>query len=74
MRADLDRNGVLVAIDAPADAPTTLAMVDLDPDGVPAYHFYLSGTSAAAFGLFSWAATTTPQSRRTTASLRMRRR
>jgi fructokinase len=48
MRADLDRNGVHVAIDAPADAPTTLAMVDLDPEGVPAYHFYLSGTSAAA--------------------------
>ena len=48
MRADLDRNGVLVAIGAPADVPTTLAMVDVDPDGVPGYQFYLSGTSAAA--------------------------
>ena len=50
MRDDLDRHGVLAAIDAPADAPTTLAMVDLDPAGVPGYHFYLAGTSAAAIG------------------------
>jgi len=50
MRADLDRNGVLVAVEAPASAPTTLALVDVDPAGVPAYHFYLAGTSAAAVG------------------------
>jgi fructokinase len=50
MRADLDRHGVLVAIDAPAGAPTTLALVDVDPAGVPGYHFYLAGTSAAAVG------------------------
>ena len=50
MRADLDRHGVLAAVDAPADAPTTLAMVDVDPVGVPGYHFYLAGTSAAAIG------------------------
>jgi fructokinase len=50
MRADLDRHGVLVAVDAPADAPTTLALVDVDPAGVPGYHFYLAGTSAAAIG------------------------
>src|SRR5439155_6715595 len=30
--------------------PTTLALVDLDPAGVPSYHFYLDGTSAAAIG------------------------
>jgi fructokinase len=50
MRADLDRHGVLVAVEAAADAPTTLALVDVDPAGVPGYHFYLSGTSAAAIG------------------------
>ena len=50
MRADLDRHGVLVAIEAPTDAPTTLALVDVDPAGVPGYHFHLAGTSAAAVG------------------------
>jgi hypothetical protein len=50
MRADLDRHGVLVAIEAPTDAPTTLALVDVDPAGVPGYHFYLAGASAAAVG------------------------
>ncbi len=50
MRADLDRHGVLVALDVPTDAPTTLALVDVDPAGVPGYHFYLAGTSAAAVG------------------------
>jgi fructokinase len=48
LRADLDHDGVLVAAGPPADAPTTLAVVDVDPDGVPGYRFYLSGTSAAA--------------------------
>ena len=50
MREDLDRHGVLAAIEAPADAPTTLAMVDVDPAGVPGYRFYLAGTAAAAIG------------------------
>jgi fructokinase len=48
LRADLDRHGVLIAIETPADEPTTLAMVELDPAGVPAYRFYLTATSAAA--------------------------
>jgi fructokinase len=48
MREDLERHGVLVAIGAPADEPTTLAMVDVDPAGVPGYRFYLDGTAAAA--------------------------
>jgi fructokinase len=48
LRADLDHDGVLLAVDQPTDAPTTLAVVDVDPAGVPAYRFYLSGTSAAA--------------------------
>ncbi|HET9973450.1 MAG TPA: carbohydrate kinase [Streptosporangiaceae bacterium] len=50
MRADLERNGVRIAVDAPSDEPTTLALVDVDQGGVPAYHFYLAGTSAAAIG------------------------
>ncbi|HEX5295679.1 MAG TPA: carbohydrate kinase [Streptosporangiaceae bacterium] len=50
MRADLERNGVRIAVDAPSDEPTTLALVDVDQAGVPAYHFYLAGTSAAAIG------------------------
>src|SRR5258705_1420566 len=50
MRADLERHRVLVAVEAPADEPTTLALVDVYPTGVPGYHFYLAGTSAAAIG------------------------
>jgi len=50
MRADLDRHGVKVAIEAAAEPPTTLAVVDVDPAGVPGYRFYLTGTSAAAIG------------------------
>jgi fructokinase len=48
LRDDLDRHGVLVVIDAAAQAPTTLAVVDVDPAGVPGYRFYLAGTAAAA--------------------------
>jgi fructokinase len=50
LRADLGRHGVRIAVEAPSAAPTTLALVDLDPAGVPSYHFYLDGTSAAALG------------------------
>ena len=50
MRADLDRHGVKIAVADPSYAPTTLALVDIDQAGVPAYHFYLAGTSAAAVG------------------------
>ena len=50
MRADLDRHGVLLAVEAPTQDPTTLALVDVDQAGVPGYHFYLAGTSAAAIG------------------------
>ena len=47
-RADLDRHGVLVPLEAAAGAPTTLAVVDVDAAGVPGYRFYLTGTAAAA--------------------------
>jgi len=50
MRSDLERNGVRIAVDAPSAEPTTLALVDVDQAGVPAYHFYLTDTSAAAIG------------------------
>ncbi len=50
MRADLDQHGVRIAVETPSEVPTTLALVDLDPAGVPSYHFYLDGTSAAAVG------------------------
>jgi fructokinase len=48
LRAELDHDGVFVAIADPADTPTTLAVVDVDRTGVPAYRFYMAGTSAAA--------------------------
>ena len=50
IRADLERNGVRIAVTDPSGEPTTLALVDVDPAGVPAYHFYLAETSAAAIG------------------------
>jgi fructokinase len=50
LRADLDRHGAKIVAEAATVVPTTLALVDLDPAGVPSYHFYLDGTSAAAVG------------------------
>ena len=50
MRADLESNGVRIAVADPSDEPTTLALVDVDQAGVPGYHFYLAETSAAAIG------------------------
>jgi fructokinase len=48
LRSDLDTLGVQLAIGAATDVPTTLAVVDVNPAGVPGYQFYLTGTSAAA--------------------------
>jgi len=47
LRARLGRDGVTLAV-PPSDAPTTLALADVDPDGVAQYHFYLAGTAACA--------------------------
>jgi fructokinase len=47
LRASLRRDGVAVGVPAPADAPTTLAVADIGPDGAASYEFYLSGTAAA---------------------------
>src|ERR1700683_2911264 len=38
--AALHQHGVNVLVEAAADAPTTLAVVDVDPVGVPGYRFY----------------------------------
>jgi len=48
LRARLDQDGVTLAVPQLADAPTTLAAVDLDAAGAPCYRFYLAGTSSAA--------------------------
>jgi fructokinase len=48
LRASLDRDGVTLAMPQPASAPTTLAVVDVDPAGAPRYRFYLAGTSSTA--------------------------
>jgi fructokinase len=50
LAARLDRDGVTLAIPELADAPTTLAAVDVDARGAPGYRFYLSGTSSCALG------------------------
>jgi fructokinase len=48
LRARLDQDGVTLAVPQLADAPTTLAVVDVDAAGAPRYRFYLAGTSAGA--------------------------
>jgi fructokinase len=48
LRARLEQDGVAVGLPELTDAPTTLAAVDVDPAGVPGYHFYLAGTASAA--------------------------
>jgi fructokinase len=48
LRARLDQDGVTLAVPQPADAPTTLAIVDIDAAGAPQYRFYLAGTSAGS--------------------------
>jgi len=48
LRASLEHDGVTLAVPALTDAPTTLAVVDVDPAGSPGYRFYTGGTSAPA--------------------------
>ena len=48
LRARLEQDGVAIGLPQLTDAPTTLAAVDVDPGGVPRFHFYLDGTSSAA--------------------------
>ena len=46
--ASLDQDSVTLAVPQLADAPTTLAVVDVDAAGAPRYRFYLAGTSSCA--------------------------
>jgi fructokinase len=46
LRTKLGEDGVTLAVPHLADAPTTLATVDVDATGAPCYRFYLAGTSA----------------------------
>jgi len=48
LRSTLDSDGVTLAVPEPAGLPTSLALVDVDPAGLPRYRFYLDGTSAPA--------------------------
>ena len=48
LRTRLDQDGVTLAVPQLADAPTTLAVVDIDAAGAPRYRFYLAGTSSGA--------------------------
>ena len=47
LRASLDQDGVTARVPLLASAPTTLAVVNVDPAGAPGYGFYLAGTSSA---------------------------
>ena len=47
LQASLGRDGVTLAVPRTV-APTTLALADVDADGVARYHFYLAGTAACA--------------------------
>jgi len=48
LRASLDRDGVTLGVPQLTGDPTTLAIADVDADGVAHYHFYLAGTSSCA--------------------------
>jgi fructokinase len=48
LRKCLTEDGVTLAVTLPTAAPTTLAVVNVNPAGAPRYQFYLSGTSASS--------------------------
>lgn len=47
LRVQLERAQVGLVVPRPTNAPTTLAVAELDADGVAGYRFHLRGTSAA---------------------------
>ncbi|MDH4142701.1 MAG: PfkB family carbohydrate kinase, partial [Chloroflexota bacterium] len=59
LRDGLVRDGVDDTFAPATDAPTTLAVAELDTAGVATYRFYTEGTSAAAFGSSGWPALST---------------
>jgi fructokinase len=50
LAGELVEDGVDIGLAARTDAPTTLAVADLDPAGAATYRFYTDGTSASALG------------------------
>ncbi|HEX9528380.1 MAG TPA: PfkB family carbohydrate kinase [Streptosporangiaceae bacterium] len=46
LRASLDQDGVRLSVPEPVDAPTTLAVVEVDTEGAAHYGFYLAGTAS----------------------------
>jgi len=46
LRAGLSESGVILGVPGLTTAPTTLAVVNVGPDGAAEYRFYLDGTSA----------------------------
>ncbi|HEX9515672.1 MAG TPA: PfkB family carbohydrate kinase, partial [Streptosporangiaceae bacterium] len=46
LRASLDQDGVTLSVPEPVDAPTTLAVVEVDTEGAAHYGFYLAGTAS----------------------------
>lgn len=51
LREELEANGVTVGSAIATDAPTTLALAELDAAGTALYHFYDTGTSAPGLTL-----------------------
>jgi fructokinase len=47
LRDRLTEAGVTLPVPGPSDAPTTLALVNVDQEGVASYAFYLNGTATA---------------------------
>lgn len=47
LRSQLDRDGVILDLAVSTDAPTTLAVAEIEADGAARYRFYLAGTSAS---------------------------
>jgi fructokinase len=51
LRVELEADGVALDAIVPTDAPTTLALAELDAAGAARYHFYEAGTSAPGLTL-----------------------
>jgi fructokinase len=47
LRSQLERDGVALDLAIGTDAPTTLAVAEIEGDGTARYRFYLTGTSAS---------------------------
>src|SRR5258708_9079675 len=56
LSASLDQDGVLMSIPDLVDAPSTIAVVEVDSDGAAQYGFYLAGTASAALDFSQLAA------------------